>query len=74
MSWLCAAATQTACAQTESEQPGASPVVKPHESAEALLSFELHPGFRIELVASEPLVQDPVAMAFDESGSLFVAE
>lgn len=74
MSWLCAAATQTACAQTESEQPGASPVVKPHESAEALLSFELHPGFRIELVASEPLVQDPVAMAFDESGSLFVVE
>ena len=31
-------------------------------------------GFRIELVAAEPLVVDPVAMAFDEQGGLFVVE
>jgi putative membrane-bound dehydrogenase-like protein len=41
---------------------------------EALRSFELHAQFRIELVASEPLVQDPVAMAFDEDGVLYVVE
>ena len=28
----------------------------------------------MELVAAEPLVVDPVAMAFDEAGRLFVAE
>ena len=31
-------------------------------------------GFRVELVACEPDVVDPVAMAFDEDGRLFVAE
>lgn len=74
MSWLCGASAQPACAQTESTRPETSSGVKPLDPAEALLSFELHPGFRIEVVASEPLVQDPVAMAFDESGSLFVVE
>lgn len=48
--------------------------MKPLQPADALKSFKLHPDFRIELVASEPLVQDPVAMAFDESGMLFVVE
>src|SRR5262245_29638595 len=32
------------------------------------------PGFRAELVACEPEVVDPVAMAFDERGRIFVAE
>jgi len=32
------------------------------------------PGFRLELVAAEPLVTAPVAMAFDENGRLFVVE
>src|SRR5262249_45952607 len=37
-------------------------------------TFALPPGFRIELVAAEPAVVDPVAFAFDEDGKLFVAE
>ncbi len=41
---------------------------------EALKSFVLPPGFRIEVVAAEPLVHDPVAMAFDARGRLWVAE
>ncbi len=41
---------------------------------EALAELETRPGFRVELVAHEPLVQDPVAMAFDENGRLFVCE
>ena len=31
-------------------------------------------GFRLELMAAEPLIVDPVAMAFDENGRLFVVE
>src|SRR5205823_13900101 len=31
-------------------------------------------GLRIELVASEPQIQSPVAMAFDEDGRLWVVE
>ncbi|HKQ38253.1 MAG TPA: dehydrogenase, partial [Verrucomicrobiae bacterium] len=40
----------------------------------ALSTFQLRNGFRLELVASEPLVSDPIALAFDEDGRLFVAE
>ena len=36
--------------------------------------FQLPPGFRIELVAAEPEVVSPVALAFDERGRMFVAE
>ncbi len=36
--------------------------------------FQLAPGFRIELVAAEPHVADPVAMDFDARGQIFVCE
>lgn len=36
--------------------------------------FHLHPDFQLELVASEPLVFDPVDMEFDEKGRTFVLE
>ena len=41
---------------------------------EALKTFETVDGFRMELVAAEPLVQSPVAAAFDDDGNLYVAE
>ncbi len=41
---------------------------------EALKTFRAAPGHRVELVAAEPAVVDPVAMAFDEDGRLYVAE
>jgi putative membrane-bound dehydrogenase-like protein len=50
------------------------PRIPPKEPAEALKTFQVLPGFRIELAAAEPLVRDPVAMAFDENGRLFVVE
>src|SRR6266576_2550048 len=40
--------------------------------AEALKSFKLQPGFRIECVASEPLVEEPVVAQFDPDGRLWV--
>ncbi|HEX6068559.1 MAG TPA: c-type cytochrome [Longimicrobiaceae bacterium] len=50
---------------------GAAPVLAP---AEALASFRLPEGYRVELVAAEPLVQDPVAIDFDADGRMYVAE
>jgi putative membrane-bound dehydrogenase-like protein len=41
---------------------------------EALASFELEPGYRIELAAAEPLITAPVAIAFDERGRMYVVE
>ena len=46
----------------------------PLEPAQALTSFQIVEGFRIELVAAEPGVIDPVEMAFDENGDLYVVE
>src|SRR5438034_9792440 len=39
-----------------------------------LKTFRVEPPLRVELVAAEPLVESPCAMAFDEKGRLFVAE
>src|SRR5437870_3170582 len=59
----------------EGEKPAAAPArVLSEQAREALASFRLKQGFRIELVAAEPLVASPVAMAFDENGRLFVVE
>src|SRR5437660_8270065 len=37
-------------------------------------TFKIAPGYRVELVAAEPLVADPVAMTFDPSGRIWVCE
>jgi len=50
------------------------PRIAPTEPAEALGTFEVRPGFKIEQVAAEPLVRDPVAAAFDADGRLYVVE
>lgn len=55
--------------ETLDQQP--APVFSPQQS---LADFRLAPGFEIELVAAEPLVGDPVAMAWDEYGRLYVVE
>ncbi|MBI4660560.1 MAG: hypothetical protein HY735_17120 [Verrucomicrobia bacterium] len=41
---------------------------------QALGTFVVPPGFRVELVAAEPLVRDPVMIKFDTRGRLWVAE
>ena len=48
------------------------PRIPPTEPLESLRKFRIADGFRIELVAHEPLITDPIAMAFDEAGRLFV--
>jgi putative membrane-bound dehydrogenase-like protein len=55
------------------EQPGQRPK-GPLSAREEMTTFRVPKGFKVELVASEPAVVDPVAMAFDEKGRIFVAE
>jgi len=50
------------------------PRIAPTEPADALKTFTVAPGFKIEQVAAEPLVNSPVAMEWDENGRLFVCE
>ena len=49
--------------------PAESPALTP---AEALKTFSMPPGYHVELVASEPLVQDPVVMDWDTEGRIWV--
>ena len=48
--------------------------IGPFDAAEAINEFQLHPDCRIELVAAEPDVVDPVHIAFDARGRLWVVE
>jgi mono/diheme cytochrome c family protein len=40
----------------------------------ALRTIEVPAGYRLQCVASEPMVQDPVMIAFDGNGALYVCE
>ncbi|RTE54772.1 cytochrome C [Arenibacter aquaticus] len=48
-----------------------SDFLSPEESLE---KFYLPEGYRIELVASEPMVNEPVAIAWDGDGKMYVAQ
>ncbi len=51
--------------------PDGSPALTP---AEAMKTFTMAPGYHLELVASEPLVHDPIVMDWDPQGRLWVVE
>ena len=50
------------------------PRVQPTAPDAAGATFRALDGFRMELIAAEPLVTDPVAMAYDENGLAYVVE
>lgn len=50
------------------------PRIAPLEPDAALRSFKIHDGFRLEPVAVEPLVTDPVSVCYDADGRLYAAE
>lgn len=51
-----------------------NPPVAPLSPEESMKKIQLPPGFHVQLVASEPMVQEPVAAAWDASGKMYVAE
>jgi mono/diheme cytochrome c family protein/glucose/arabinose dehydrogenase len=50
------------------------PVVKYLSPQESLETMHLPAGFRIEIVASEPLIREPVSIAWDGDGQMYVAQ
>ena len=59
--WLCAA----------EPEPTPPPYLSPEESVKLV---QLPPGYRLELVLSEPAIREPVVSVFDGNGRLYVAE
>ena len=49
---------------------GSSPV----DAKDALATYHVADGFKIEMIASEPLISDPVSMVIDEYGRMYVVE
>ena len=52
-------------------QSARAPVLTPDD---AMKTFALPPGYRVELVASEPLVSDPILIDWDPDGRLWAIE
>ena len=51
-----------------------NPPVTALSPEESMKKVQLPPGFHLELVASEPMVQEPVALAWDGNGKMYVVE
>jgi len=58
-------------AAVQRKQPKFPPSLSP---VEELKTFHMAPGYQVQLVASEPLVQDPIVAEFDGDGRLWVVE
>ena len=54
----------------DSEKAGKAPM----SAEEAAKTFKMPPGFKVSVFASEPDVRQPIAMAFDPRGRLWIAE
>lgn len=59
------------CTDTTVETNGPSPALSPEDE---LATFQFPDDVKVELVASEPMVEDPVVITFDPDGRLWVVE
>ena len=48
-----------------------SPVLTPEQE---LKTFRLPPGFHMELVAAEPMAEEPICLTFDPDGRMYIVE
>src|SRR5262245_61059360 len=67
---LLAAAAGTEAIPWRQDQPPN----RPYSPAEALNRFTVPEGFKVELVASEPDIVNPIAMTFDDRGRIWITE
>ena len=76
-SLIVVAAASEYAAQNKPWPPGLQQVSEdspPLSPEDALRRFHMPPGYRVELVASEPLIQDPVMIDFDGEGRIWAVE
>ena len=48
--------------------------LEPTEPKDAAKTFSVLHGFRMELIAHEPLLRDPVSITYDENGAMYAVE
>jgi putative membrane-bound dehydrogenase-like protein len=64
-------ATKTPVSVDPSKELPRYPAVAPKD---AVATWKVKPGFKLELAAHEPQITDPIAICFDERGRLFACE
>ena len=64
-------ATKNAVAVDPAKDLPRYPAVEPQD---AIATWQVKPGFALQLAAHEPQVRDPIAICFDERGRMFVCE
>ena len=72
--WLMIATFLVCAALNAGDIPRPADAPTPLSPEESAKLVTLPPGFRLELVASEPLINEPSGVAFDEEGRIFVTE
>ena len=50
------------------------PVGGPSRAEKAIAAFQMQPGFKASVVSTEPLINKPIAVQWDERGRMWVAE
>ena len=74
VAFVCIGGMSSAVAQQPIPHAQDRPPGPPSSPAEALQKMKVPPGFKVELVAAEPDLINPVAMTFDERGRIWVTE
>lgn len=74
--WLCLSLSVTsgAFAQKQVGPAGEFPRYEAIEAGQTRQSFRLKNGFTLDLLAAEPLISSPVAVAYEENGVAYVVE
>src|SRR5678815_4745587 len=70
--FACAALSVTHLAFAQIPKPTDAP--RPMTPEQSAAAFRLPDGFRMQVVASEPLIASPSAVCWDERGRMFVSE
>jgi mono/diheme cytochrome c family protein len=74
IAWSCSSPEQKNRDGFERKFITANPDPTPLSPEKTVKTFQLPPGYHAEVVASEPMVQEPVAMAWDGNGRLYVVQ
>lgn len=61
-------------AADDSSASSNSPVIPYLTAAEEAKTFELKPGYHLQLVVGDPVIKEPVLAVFDGNGRMYVAE
>src|SRR4249920_927479 len=72
--WFMAALLLAAATHAPAEIPKPADAPQPLVAEESAKHFQVSDGFKVELVASEPLIREPSGVCWDARGRMFVCE